>query len=225
MNGLQVKLQKIFTSHKLHRFVLDVAFAAPAGVSVIFGPSGSGKTTVLQCLAGLLQPDAGAITVGEEPLFDSARKINLSPQERRVGYVFQDLALFPHMTAAENIGFGIRSNGDERARMVRDILERFHIAHVASHRPEEISGGERQRVALARVLVTRPRLLLLDEPFSALDDELKLAIIGDLKQWLGQNNIPVLFVTHDRSEAEALGERMLRLKEGSVVEEQLANSN
>ncbi len=225
MNGLQVKLQKIFTSHKLRRFVLDVAFAAPAGVSVIFGPSGSGKTTVLQCLAGLLQPDAGAITVGEEPLFDSARKINLSPQERRVGYVFQDLALFPHMTAAENIGFGIRSNGDERARMVRDILERFHIAHVASHRPEEISGGERQRVALARALVTRPRLLLLDEPFSALDDELKLAIIGDLKQWLGQNNIPVLFVTHDRSEAEALGERMLRLKEGSVVEEQLANSN
>jgi molybdate transport system ATP-binding protein len=223
--SLQVKLQKVFSAHKLRRFVLTVDFAAPAGVTVIFGPSGSGKTTVLQCLAGLLQPDSGAITVRGEPLFDSARKINLPPQERRVGYVFQDLALFPHMTAAENIAFGIRSNGDERARMVRDILERFHIAHVASHRPEEISGGERQRVALARALVTRPRLLLLDEPFSALDDELKLAIIGDLKQWLEQNAIPVLFVTHDRSEAEALGKRMLRLKDGSVVQEQPAMSN
>ena len=222
MSGLKVKLQKAFRAHKLRRFVLDVEFAAPGGVTVIFGPSGSGKTTVLQCLAGLLQPDSGAVSVGDAPLFDLARKINLAPQERRVGYVFQDLALFPHMTAAENIGFGIRSNGDERARMVRDILERFHIAHVASHRPDEISGGERQRVALARALVTRPRLLLLDEPFSALDDELKLAIIGDLKQWLEQNSIPVLFVTHDRSEAEVLGERVVRLKDGSVVGEQLA---
>lgn len=223
MNGLQVRLQKVFSAHKLRRFVLDVEFAAPAGVTVIFGPSGSGKTTVLQCLAGLLEPDAGAIAVGGEPLFDSTRKIHVAPQERRVGYVFQDLALFPHMTAAENIGFGIRGNGDERARMVREIMVRFHIGHVASHRPEEISGGERQRVALARALVTRPRLLLLDEPFSALDDELKLAIIADLKQWLEQNAIPVLFVTHDRSEAEALGERMLRLKEGRVLDEQLAS--
>jgi molybdate transport system ATP-binding protein len=217
VKGLQVKLKKEFSAGKLRRFALDVEFSAPAGVSVIFGPSGSGKTTVLQCVAGLLEPDAGAISVDGEPLFDPPKRINLPPQQRRVGYVFQDLALFPHMSAAENIGFGIRSNGDERSRLVRDILERFHIAHVGSHRPDEISGGERQRVALARALVTRPRLLLLDEPFSALDDALKLAIISDLKQWLAQNAMPVLFVTHDRTEASALGDRMLELKEGTVA--------
>ena len=220
--GLQVKLQKQFGAKKLRRFALNVEFEAPAGVTVIFGPSGSGKTTVLQCLAGLLEPDAGAIEVDGATLFYSAPKysapkINLPPQERRVGYVFQDLALFPHMTAAENIAFGIRSNGNEKRILVRDILERFHIAHLAGNRPDEISGGERQRVALARALVTKPRLLLLDEPFSALDDELKLAIIGDLKQWLAQNNIPVLLVTHDRSEAQMLSERMLMMNNGSVT--------
>ena len=235
--GLQVKLQKQFGAKKLRRFALNVEFEAPAGVTVIFGPSGSGKTTVLQCLAGLLEPDAGAIEVDGATVFysapkysapkyfapkysahkDSARKINLPPQERRVGYVFQDLALFPHMTAAENIAFGIRESGDQKSRLVRDILERFHIAHLAGNRPDEISGGERQRVALARALVTKPRLLLLDEPFSALDDELKLAIIGDLKQWLAQNNIPVLLVTHDRSEAQMLSERMLMMNNGSVT--------
>ena len=219
MNGLQVGLKKTFNTSKLRRFSLDVEFSAPAGVTVIFGPSGSGKTTLLQCLAGLLEPDMGSIAVAGETLFDSERKINLSPQERRVGYVFQDLALFPHMTAAENIGFGIRENGDVKSGLVLDILERFSILHVSRHRPDEISGGERQRVALARALVTRPRLLLLDEPFSALDDELKLAIIGDLKQWLAQNPIPVLFVTHDRAEAGALGEKTLVLKQGSVVGE------
>ncbi|HMC31442.1 MAG TPA: ATP-binding cassette domain-containing protein [Candidatus Angelobacter sp.] len=225
--GLQVKLQKQFGAKKLRRFALNVEFEAPAGVTVIFGPSGSGKTTVLQCLAGLLEPDAGVIEVDGATVFysapkdsarkDSARKINLPPQERRVGYVFQDLALFPHMTAAENIAFGIRESGDQKSRLVRDILERFHIAHLAGNRPDEISGGERQRVALARALVTKPRLLLLDEPFSALDDELKLAIIGDLKQWLAQNNIPVLLVTHDRSEAQMLSERMLMMNNGSVT--------
>jgi molybdate transport system ATP-binding protein len=225
MNTLQAGLRKAFRGKKLRHFELDVEFSAPSGVTVIFGPSGSGKTTVLQCLAGLVEPDAGSIRVGGEVLFDCGRKINLPPRQRRVGYVFQDLALFPHMTAAENVGFGIGGNGEERARMVRDILERFHIAHVAGNRPDEISGGERQRVALARALVIRPRLLLLDEPFSALDDELKLAIIADLRQWLAQSNIPVLLVTHDRSEASLLGERMLLMKDGSVAGlERTANS-
>jgi molybdate transport system ATP-binding protein len=216
-SGLYVKLQKQFGTKKLHRFALDIEFAAPAGVTVIFGPSGSGKTTVLQCLAGLLDPHQGAIFIDGETLFDSARNINLKPQERRIGYVFQDLALFPHMSAAENVAFGTRENGDEKGRLVRDILERFHIAHLATHRPDEISGGERQRVALARALVTRPRLLLLDEPFSALDDELKLSIIADLKRWLEENRIPVLLVTHDRDEAALMNGRMMLLKDGKAA--------
>ena len=217
MSGLNAKLQKQFGARKLRSFALDVEFTAGQGVTVIFGPSGSGKTTVLECLAGLLEPDTGVIKIGGDVLFDSAQGTNLAPQERRIGYVFQDLALFPHMSAAENVGFGIRGNGDEKTRLVRDILERFHIAHLAANRPAEISGGERQRVALARALVTRPRLLLLDEPFSALDDELKLAIIADLRRWLEENQIPVLLVTHDRQEAEMMGDRALLLKEGRVV--------
>jgi molybdate transport system ATP-binding protein len=217
MSVLQVQLSKTFASGRLRHFAVNVNFTAPVGVTVIFGPSGSGKTTLLQCIAGLLSPGRGLICIGNDSIFDSERKLDLAPQQRRIGYVFQDLALFPHMTAAENIAFGIRENGNRRAEMVRDVLERFSIAHVAAHRPGEISGGERQRVALARALVTKPRLLLLDEPFSALDDPLKLEIIADLKQWLEQHQIPVLFVTHDRSEAGALGERVLMMKDGKMI--------
>lgn len=229
VNALEVKLRKAFSAGKLRQFALEVEFTAPAGVTVIFGPSGAGKTTILECVAGLTSPDAGRIALAgassvngatAETLFDSDGKIDLSPQQRRLGYVFQHLALFPHMTAAENIAFGIRGNGTSREILVRDILERFRIAHVAGHRPGEISGGERQRVALARALVTQPRLLLLDEPFSALDDALKFEIVADLKQWLSRSSVPVLFVTHDRSEASALGERMLVVNEGRIVGEE-----
>lgn len=217
MNRLDVKLSKTFAAGKLRRFAIDVKFDVPPGVTVMFGPSGSGKTTILQCIAGLLRPDKGLISIAGESVFDSGRGLDLPPQQRRVGYVFQDLALFPHMTAAENIGFGILVNGSRREEMVRDVLQRFSIVHVAEHRPREISGGERQRVALARALVVQPRLLLLDEPFSALDDRLKLEIIDDLKQWLRQRRIPVLLVTHDREEAGALGERTLLLNEGKIT--------
>jgi molybdate transport system ATP-binding protein len=218
MSTLQAGLKKAFNGRTIHPFTLEVEFSAPPGVSVVFGPSGSGKTTVLQCLAGLLKPDVGTILVGGETLFDCGRKIDLTPQQRRIGYVFQDLALFPHLTTAENVAFGIRGTGDEKQKRVREILERFHIPHLAANRPDEISGGERQRVALARALVTSPRLLLLDEPFSALDDELKALIIEDLKRWLEENRIPVLLVTHDREEARMLGGRMLLLKNGVVVD-------
>jgi molybdate transport system ATP-binding protein len=228
---LLVKLRKSFSSQP-GKFALEAEFSAPAGVSVIFGPSGAGKTTILECIAGLTAPESGRISLaadtdasgvnGEadavgETLFDSEQKIDLTPQQRRIGYVFQHLALFPHMTVAENIAFGIIGNGTRRETLVRDVLERFRVTHAAGRRPGEISGGERQRVALARALVTRPRILLLDEPFSALDDALKEEIIADLKQWLSRFSIPVLFVTHDRSEAAALGDRMLLLNDGKIT--------
>jgi molybdate transport system ATP-binding protein len=234
VTALDVKLRKAFSS-KPGKFALEAEFTAPAGVSVIFGPSGAGKTTILECIAGLTAPDSGRIALGSEPdasaasgvteaadetLFDSDHKIDLTPQQRRVGYVFQHLALFPHMTAGENIAFGIPGNGTRRETLVRDVLERFRVSHAAGRRPGEISGGERQRVALARALVTRPRILLLDEPFSALDDALKLEIIADLKQWLSRFPVPALFVTHDRGEAAALGERMLMMNEGKIVGEE-----
>ena len=219
MNVVNVRIQKKFASAKRQQFNLDVQFSTPSGVTVIFGPSGSGKTTVLQCIAGLAAPDSGSISIAGETFYDSARKLDNSVQSRQVGYVFQDLALFPHMSVARNVGFGVRVNGTEKPRVIGNALERFRIAPLAHHRPGEISGGEKQRVALARALVSQPRLLLLDEPFSALDDELKGGIISDLKRWLLDNAVPVLFVTHDRDEACALGDRVLLLKNGSIAGE------
>lgn len=217
--SLKVQIQKKFASARQQHFDLDVRFFSPSGVTVLFGPSGCGKTTILQCIAGLVAPDSGSISIGEEHFYDSACNLDHPTPLRRVGYVFQDLALFPHMSVARNVGFGVRVNGTEKPRVVKSALEKFRIARLAHHRPAEISGGERQRVALARALVTQPRLLLLDEPFSALDDELKHGIIADLKRWLADNPVPVLFVTHDREEARALGDRVLLLKDGRIAGE------
>lgn len=219
MNVVEVQIRKTFVSSKRRQFNLDVQFSSPCGVTVIFGPSGSGKTTVLQCIAGLVSPDSGSISVAGESFYDSALKVNNPAQRRRVGYVFQDLALFPHMSVSRNVGFGVRANGKPKPQLIGEILERFRILDLAHHRPAEISGGEKQRVALARALVTQPRVLLLDEPFSALDDELKRGIISDLKQWLRDNPIPVLFVTHDREEARALGDRVVLFKDGRIAGE------
>lgn len=219
MSVVEVRIQKRFASASRRQFDLDVHFRSPFGVTVIFGPSGSGKTTVLQCIAGLIPPDSGLISIAGESFYDSAMKLDNPAQQRRVGYVFQDLALFPHMTVARNIEFGARANGKPKTQLIGEVLERFRISGLARHRPAEISGGEKQRVALARALVTQPRLLLLDEPFSALDDELKIGIISDLKQWLADNPIPVFFVTHDREEARALGERAVLFKNGKIAGE------
>jgi molybdate transport system ATP-binding protein len=219
MSVLDVRIQKTFAVRHQQRFALDVKFSAPNGVTVIFGPSGSGKTIILQCIAGLTAVESGAISIAGEALYDSAAKLDTPADLRRIGYVFQELALFPHMSVEQNIGFGVRVNGTLKQRLVRNAMEKFRIGAIARHRPAEISGGERQRVALARALVTEPRLLLLDEPFSALDDALKQEIIFDLKRWLSENDIPVLLVTHDRDEARALGDRVLLLSEGKVADE------
>lgn len=199
-------------------FVLDVSLDAPPGITILFGPSGSGKSTLLDCLSGLLRPDAGRIVVGETVFFDSALRIDVPPQKRRIAYVFQSLALFPHLTVEQNVEYGLRGVPDHvRHHRVEEILEAFGVQNLRKRKPAEISGGERQRTALARSLVTEPRLLLLDEPLTGLDAELKAAIVGDLRVWNGAKRIPVLYVTHSREEVDALGERVIAIDNGRVV--------
>ncbi len=197
-------------------FALDVVFRAGAGTTVLFGESGAGKTTVLDSIAGLRTPQQGSIALDEVTLFDSAKKQCVKPERRRIGYVQQSLALFPHLTALENVVFGMREPRRERAALAAAWLERVGVSARARARPAQLSGGERQRVAIARALATGPRLLLLDEPFSALDAKTKFALTDDLRDWIPPQ-IPVLFVTHDLTEAFALGDRVVEIAAGRIV--------
>ena len=214
---LESKFRKRFAALN-HEFVLDVEFRAVPGFTILFGPSGAGKTTVLDCVAGLTKPDAGRIAIGDRLLFDSAQHINLSVEKRHVGYVFQTLALFPHLTVENNVQYGLSHlPPSERAARAAAILQAFRIAPLAQRYPREISGGESQRAALARTLVTDPAVLLLDEPLAALDVVTKSKIIDDLRQWNQTHRIPILYVTHSREEVFALGERVLILDAGRIV--------
>jgi molybdate transport system ATP-binding protein len=204
--------------HSGKSFELDVEASLPPGITILFGPSGAGKTTLLDCIAGLVRPDAGRIAIHETILFDGALGINLAPQLRRVGYVFQDLALFPHLTVQGNVEYGLsRLDTEERRRRSAAILESFRIAHLSSRRPGKISGGERQRVALARALVIDPAILLLDEPLAALDAVTKSKIVDDLRAWNQEHGVPIVYVTHSREEVFALGERVIVLEDGRVL--------
>jgi molybdate transport system ATP-binding protein len=199
-------------------FVLEAAFQAGPGFTILFGPSGAGKTTVLDCVAGLTTPDSGRIAVGDRVLFDVARNIDFPVAKRRVGYVFQSLALFPHLTVEKNVQYGLAHlPQSERATRASAILQAFRISHLAQRYPREISGGESQRTALARTLVTDPAALLLDEPLAALDAATKSKIIDDLRQWNQAHRIPILYVTHSREEVFALGERVIVLDAGRMV--------
>lgn len=199
-------------------FALDVDFAAPPGVTVLFGPSGSGKSTTLAAIAGLARPVSGRIALGATPWFDAEAGIDVAVHRRRVAYVFQSLALFPHLSAVDNVAYGMPREMDRRARSAEalSLLERFRVAHLAQRRPPTFSGGEAQRVALARALATDPHVILLDEPFSALDRGLRLELIAELRDTLRGLGAPVVFVTHHRQEARALGERLVVLAAGRV---------
>ncbi len=211
---LHLNIRKAFAGG----FALDVNVSIAAGITILFGPSGAGKTTLLDCIAGLTTPNAGRVAVGEKTFFDPAHAINLSPQERNTGYVFQDLALFPHLSAEQNIEFGLSHlPAEERREKVRAMLESFRIGQLAHRKPEELSGGEKQRVAVARALVTNPRVLLLDEPLAALDAATKSKIIADLREWNNAHQIPIVYVTHSREEVFALGERALILENGKIT--------
>lgn len=218
--GLSVSVHKLLSGQSSSGplFQLDVQFTIAAGFTILFGASGSGKTTVLDCIAGLQQPDSGRIAVGDVALFDARNGIDLPAHHRHIGYLFQTLALFPHMTSRQNIEYGLSS----LARAVRDsriceIAESLGIAELLQRRPSDISGGERQRVALARALVTRPRALLLDEPLTALDAVTKTRILDDLRRWNERHAVPILYVTHEREEVYALGDRVLALEAGKLI--------
>jgi molybdate transport system ATP-binding protein len=202
----------------LDGFTLDVSFTTTAPMSALVGPSGSGKTLTLRAVAGVFTPDAGRIVLDDEPLFDSERGIDLPPQARRVGYVPQQYALFPHLNVAENVGFGLqRVSAEVRRRRVGDLLELVGLAGLEKRRPTQLSGGQQQRVALARALIVQPRILLLDEPFSALDSgirqPLRLSLL-ELQQILG---FRALLVTHDPADAAIAGEQ-LQFEHGQIVE-------
>ena len=215
--ALSAGIRKRFASTE-REFSLDVEFNAGPGFTILFGPSGAGKTTLLDCVAGLATPDAGRISIAERILFDANTSVQVPVARRGVGYVLQDLALFPHLTVEQNTEYGLahlpRSARKQRATA---MLQEFRIDHLRQQLPAKISGGERQRVALARALVTDPCILLLDEPLAALDASTKARIIDDLRRWNQVHRIPILYVTHSREEVMALGERVLVMDQGRII--------
>jgi len=215
---------EIQVEKNLGSFSLNVSLTLQKGITVLFGPSGSGKTLTLQTIAGLVEPDSGVIRVNGEVYFDRKRGVNLPIHRRRIGYVFQESSLFPHMTVFENIAYGISglAQGDKRER-VRRMLERMRLGGLENNFPHQISGGQKQRTALARALAASPLLLLLDEPFASLDNPVREKLRLDLLNIGREDHTPLIFVTHDVEEAFVLAEEMVVLNEGEV--EQTGNKD
>jgi len=204
------------------RFTLGVTFRSDARRTVLHGPSGAGKTLTLQALAGLLAPDEGRIVFGGEPLFDATLRIALPARRRGFGFLFQDYALFPHLTVRQNIGFAcsagpLNPRRDARLPEVERWLSAFELKAVADQYPDELSGGQRQRTALARALVDSPRALLLDEPFAALDPALRELMRAELDALLEELKLPMVMITHDPEDVGRFGDCVVRLEDGAVV--------
>src|SRR5665213_3392863 len=217
---LQARLRKSFAPRPDSAgFTLDLEFTAAAGVTVLFGPSGAGKTLVLDSIAGFVQPDEGRILLEDDILYDAAAGVHLAPQKRNCGYVFQNYALFPHLTLRENLAFAAeRRPCLERHRRVNDMLDQFRLTEVAGRRPHEVSGGQRQRCSIARALIAEPKLLLLDEPATGLDAPLRAELYEVLRRVKEDFKTPMLLVTHDLAECFELGEEMLIVNQGRVVQ-------
>lgn len=204
-------------------FALDVAFAVPNGVVAVVGPSGAGKTLTLRAVAGLLRPDAGRVACGGRVLYDGAAGVDVPARARRVGYVFQQYALFPHLSVGENVAYGLRGHpvrgqsARERAARVAELLALVGLPNTERRRPGELSGGQQQRVALARALAPDPALLLLDEPLAAVDAPLRARLGDELLALHARTNVPMLFVTHDPAEARRIADVVVRLDGGRVA--------
>lgn len=218
---LEADIQRHLQSAGQH-FRLQVQVRASERQLVLFGPSGAGKSLTLKAIAGLLRPDTGRIVLDGQVVFDAAASICLPARERRLGYVFQDYALFPHLTVRQNVAFGLQRGWLNPRRSTRDAdvahwLRLLRIERLGDLYPAQVSGGQRQRIALARALVTRPRALLLDEPFAALDHDLRDHLRGELKSVLAQTGIPLLLISHDPQDVAMFGQQVVHLADGSVA--------
>lgn len=199
-------------------FHLDSAFSTDLPVTAIFGPSGSGKTTILSMIAGLRRPDDGRIRLGRSVLFDRPARIDLPPQARRIGYVFQDHLLFPHLSVRQNLLYGCRRRPkNARAIDFDRVVQVLELRELLERRPGTLSGGQRQRTALGRALLCGPELLLLDEPLASVDDELKERVLDYIEQVLTEWHIPTLYVTHDPDEVRRIAQWVVRLHQGTVA--------
>lgn len=214
---LKLEITKNFTAFRLKA---QLNIASDCSSVALFGPSGSGKTLTLQCIAGLAQPDAGKIEIFNRPVFDSQNKINIPPQKRNLGYMIQDYALFPHLTVLENAAYAKSGLFGRCNRQLRKetlaLLETLGIAHLANHLPRQISGGQRQRAALARAINSNPKLLLLDEPFSALDPLLREAMRQELRRILITRNLPAIIITHDPDDVDVFADALFLFNSGAV---------
>ena len=211
---------------QLNYFTLDVEYSMENELLVIEGSSGAGKTTILNCLAGIMKPDDGNITVDGRVLFSHTDKVNIAAEKRNIGYLFQSYALFPNMTVRQNVLYGLKNKKEYRKKASRKemleyadyMMETLGISHLANKNSSAISGGEKQRTALARAMVTKPSLLLLDEPFSALDENTKSRIYEEFNEFKETLKIPTILITHNHRETELFADKNIPLKEGSIIE-------
>lgn len=211
---LEVKVRK-----KLGVFAVDVAFSSgDSGITAIFGPSGAGKTSIINMVAGLLKPDEGKIYIDDEPLFDSTKAINIPPNKRRLGYIFQDGRLFPHLSVRSNLTYGMKLIRKKDRRLNFDqVVALLDLETLLYRRPAKLSGGEKQRVAIGRALLTSPSLLLMDEPLSSLDGRLKAEILPFVSRMQKESLIPVLYVSHSTDEILSIADRVIVVQSGNVT--------
>jgi molybdate transport system ATP-binding protein len=219
-----IKMLEAIIKKKLYHFNLSIELQVDNQIAVLWGPSGAGKTTILHCLAGLRRPQAGVIKLNNHTLYSDTEKIDTPTRLRKIGYLFQDYALFPHMTVRQNVLYGVKSQVKNTPGDPLEILKPFGVAHLMDRYPRQLSGGEKQRVALARALAVRPDLLLLDEPFSALDKDTARRLRQELKDLHNAWRIPFLLVSHDEEDAGFLGEKIIFMQQGQAVGDKIAPS-
>ena len=202
---------------QLPEFELQIEFTVSNHITVLFGPSGCGKTTILRCIAGLAKPDQGRMILGQNILYDSNTKVFMPPRLRDVGYVFQEYALFPHMDVAKNILYSIKNVDQQMQQEFERLVDLLKISTMLHRLPAELSGGEQQRVALGRALMAKPKILLLDEPFAALDNHIRSQLQDELLNMQQIWQIPFVLVTHDRPEADKLGQQIIFMEKGCKI--------